>query len=107
MDTSSCKNGSGTAHNSSPSCVNMEGHSYVMIDGEIKDVPDLCRVNLMYPVPINVRNMSYKDVHDILADGFELQWHNFSYTEPYRTLSISLSVLNQPVGITQLNIISL
>uniref|UniRef100_A0A6N2L219 Protein kinase domain-containing protein n=1 Tax=Salix viminalis TaxID=40686 RepID=A0A6N2L219_SALVM len=40
MDTSSCTNGSGTAHNSCPSCVNMEGHSYVMVDGEIKDVPD-------------------------------------------------------------------
>uniref|UniRef100_A0A6N2MF62 Wall-associated receptor kinase galacturonan-binding domain-containing protein n=1 Tax=Salix viminalis TaxID=40686 RepID=A0A6N2MF62_SALVM len=74
MDTSSCKNGSGTAHNSSPSCVDMEGHSYVMVDGDNKDVPDLCRVNLMYPVPKNVTNMSYKDVHDILADGFELQW---------------------------------
>ncbi|KAF9663395.1 hypothetical protein SADUNF_Sadunf17G0045400 [Salix dunnii] len=77
MDTSSCKNSSGTAHNSSPSCVNMEGHSYVMVGGydkEIKDVPDLCRVNLMYTVPKNVRNMSYTDVHDILADGFELQW---------------------------------
>uniref|UniRef100_A0A6N2M1K9 Protein kinase domain-containing protein n=1 Tax=Salix viminalis TaxID=40686 RepID=A0A6N2M1K9_SALVM len=71
MDTSSCKNGSGTAQNSSPSCVNMEGHSYVMVDGLMKDVPDLCRVNLMYAVPKNVRNMSYTDVHDILADGFE------------------------------------
>uniref|UniRef100_A0A6N2LKK4 Protein kinase domain-containing protein n=1 Tax=Salix viminalis TaxID=40686 RepID=A0A6N2LKK4_SALVM len=81
MDTSSCKNGSGTAHNSSPSCVNMEGHSYVMVAGydrEIKDVPDLCRVNLMYTVPKNVTNMSYTDVHDILADGFELYWHNYS-----------------------------
>ncbi|KAF9663394.1 hypothetical protein SADUNF_Sadunf17G0045300 [Salix dunnii] len=76
MDTSSCKNGSGTAHNSSPSCVNMEGHSYVMVVGEINDVPDLCRVNLMYTVPKNVRNISYTDVHDILADGFELQWSN-------------------------------
>ncbi|KAG5226650.1 LEAF RUST DISEASE-RESISTANCE LOCUS RECEPTOR PROTEIN KINASE [Salix suchowensis] len=92
MDTSSCKNGSGTAHNSSPSCVNMEGHFYVMVGGyfkdvhELKDVPDLCRVNLMYMVPKNVKNMSYTDVHDILADGFELEWHNFSYydSEPYR-----------------------
>uniref|UniRef100_A0A6N2KHB5 Protein kinase domain-containing protein n=1 Tax=Salix viminalis TaxID=40686 RepID=A0A6N2KHB5_SALVM len=89
MDTSSCKNGSGTAHNSSPSCVNMEGHSYVMVDGLMKDVPklndvpDLCRVNLMYTVPKNVTNMSYTDVHDILADGFELQWYIYSYTEPY------------------------
>ncbi|KAF9663080.1 hypothetical protein SADUNF_Sadunf17G0001300 [Salix dunnii] len=46
-DTSSCKNGSGTAYNSSPSCVNMEGHSYVMVGGLIKDVPDSCRVNLI------------------------------------------------------------
>uniref|UniRef100_A0A6N2LKC3 Uncharacterized protein n=1 Tax=Salix viminalis TaxID=40686 RepID=A0A6N2LKC3_SALVM len=63
----------------------MEGHSYVMVDGEIKDVPDLCRVNLMCTLPKNVRNMSYTDVHDILADGFELQWHSYSTdsTEPY------------------------
>uniref|UniRef100_A0A6N2LK27 Protein kinase domain-containing protein n=1 Tax=Salix viminalis TaxID=40686 RepID=A0A6N2LK27_SALVM len=87
MDTYSCKNGSGTAYNSSPSCVNMEGHSYVMVGEHIPavDVPDLRCVNLMYIVPKNVRNMSYTDVHDILADGFELQWHNFSYydSEPY------------------------
>ncbi|KAG5226627.1 L-type lectin-domain containing receptor kinase [Salix suchowensis] len=80
-DSSSCKNGSGTAQNSSPSCVNMEGHSYVMVDGEIKDVPDLCRVNLMYIVPKDVRNMSYTDVHDILADGLEFEWHG-TITEP-------------------------
>ncbi|KAG5226647.1 L-type lectin-domain containing receptor kinase [Salix suchowensis] len=91
MDTS-CKNGSGTAQNSSPSCVNMEGHSYVMVDGLMKDVPDLCRVSLMYTVQKNVRNMSYTDVHDILADGFELQWHNGTYSEPYRTSPLSLTL---------------
>ncbi|KAG5226648.1 L-type lectin-domain containing receptor kinase [Salix suchowensis] len=91
MDTSSCKNGSATAHNSSPSCVNMEGHSYVMVVGAFKDVPDLCRVNLMYTVPKNVRNMSYTDVHDILADGLEFEWHGtiteppLERTESYRT----------------------
>uniref|UniRef100_A0A6N2LY49 Protein kinase domain-containing protein n=1 Tax=Salix viminalis TaxID=40686 RepID=A0A6N2LY49_SALVM len=87
MDTYSCKNGSGTAHNSSPSCVNMEGHSYVMVDGydgEIKDVPDLCRVNLIYTVP--------QDVHDILADGFELRWYNYSYKRPYPGDLLSLFV---------------
>ena len=46
MDASSCKNGSGTAYYSSssssslssPSCVNMEGHSYVMVDGHVQDL---------------------------------------------------------------------
>jgi len=85
MDTSSCKNGSGTAYSSSssssissPSCVDMEGHSYVMIDGDIiNDVPDLCRIDLIYSVPKNMRNMSYTDVHDILVYGFELSWFYF------------------------------
>ncbi|KAL9380275.1 hypothetical protein Peur_025932 [Populus x canadensis] len=84
MDTSSCKNGSGTAYNSSPSssisspsCVDMEGHSYVMVGGQIQDVPDLCRINLIYSVPKNMRNMSYTDVHDILVHGFELSWFSF------------------------------
>eukprot|EP00258_Populus_trichocarpa_P028400 XP_024444419.1 uncharacterized protein LOC112324665 [Populus trichocarpa] len=78
MDTSSCKNGSGTAYISSPSCVNMEGHSYVMVDGDIiNDVPDLCRINLIYSVPKNMRNKSYTDVHDILVYGFELSWFSF------------------------------
>uniref|UniRef100_A0A6N2LYF8 Protein kinase domain-containing protein n=1 Tax=Salix viminalis TaxID=40686 RepID=A0A6N2LYF8_SALVM len=95
MDTSSCKNGSATAHNSSPNCVNMEGHSYVMVNvyvnREISDVPDLCRVNLMYVVPKNVRNMSYTDVHDILADGFEIEWYSgtYSYLFPYLLRSLS------------------
>ncbi|XP_061948430.1 rust resistance kinase Lr10-like [Populus nigra] len=116
MDASSCKNGSGTAYSSSssssissPSCVHMEGHSYVMVDGDIiKDVPDLCRIDLIYSVPKNMRNMKYTDVHDILVYGFELSWFDFCchygkenrcnldeatvknhscfYTEPYRTL---------------------
>jgi hypothetical protein len=126
MDTSSCKNGSGTAYSSSssssissPSCVDMEGHSYVMVDGQIQDVPDLCRINLIYYVPKNMTNMSYTDVHDILVYGFELSWFNFCcyndivsrcnldeatvkkhyclqddyFTKPYRTyLSLSLSL---------------
>jgi len=81
MDASSCKNGSGTAYNSSssssissPSCVDMEGHSYVMVDGQIQDVPDLCSINLIYSVPKNMTNTSYTDVHDILVYGFELSW---------------------------------
>jgi len=84
MDTSSCKNGSGTAYSSSssssissPSCVDMEGHSYVMVDGQIQDVPDLCSINLIYSVPKNMTNMSYTDVHDILVYGFELSWLYF------------------------------
>jgi len=85
MDASSCKNGSGTTYSSSssssissPSCVDMEGHSYVMVDGHIiKDVPDLCRINLIYYVPKNMRNMTYTDVHDILVYGFELSWFSF------------------------------
>jgi len=78
MDTSSCKNGSGTAYISSPSCVDMEGHSYVMVDGDIiNDVPNLCRINLIYSVPKNMRNKSYIDVHDILVYGFELSWFSF------------------------------
>ncbi|KAF9663072.1 hypothetical protein SADUNF_Sadunf17G0000500 [Salix dunnii] len=93
METSSCKTGSGTAYNSSPSCVNMEGHSYVMVGGLIKDLPDLCRVNLMYIVQKNVRNMSYTDVHDILADGFELSW-SAGTSGPYGTYQLdSLSNL--------------
>jgi len=83
MDTS-CKNGSGNAYNSSssssissPSCVNMEGLSYVMVDGHVQDVPDLCRINLIYSVPKNIRNMTYTDVHDILVYGFELSWFSF------------------------------
>jgi len=84
MDASSCKNGSGTTYNSSssssissPSCVNMEGHSYVMVGEDIQDVPELCRINLIYSVPKNMRNMSYTDVHDILVYGFELSWFSF------------------------------
>ncbi|KAG5222020.1 L-type lectin-domain containing receptor kinase [Salix suchowensis] len=88
-DTSSCKKGSGTAYNSSPGCVNMEGHSYVMVDGLRKDVPDSCRVNLMYAAQKNMTNMSYTDVHDILADGFELQWSKDTHdSQLYRTITI-------------------
>ena len=86
LDTSSCKNGSSTAYNSSssssissPSCIK-EGHSYVIIgDVNLQDLPDLCRINLIYIVPgfllsENKTNMSYIDVHDVLVHGFELSW---------------------------------
>jgi hypothetical protein len=119
MDTSSCKNGSGTAYNSSssssissPSCVDMEGHSYVMVVRQIQYIPDLCRINLIYPVSENMRNTTYTDVHDILVYGFELSWFSFCcstenrcnldeatvkkydcfnhYTEPYRRYCIMI-----------------
>jgi hypothetical protein len=86
LDTSSCKNGSSTAYNSSssssissPSCIK-EGHSYVIVDNrQLQDLPDLCRINLIYNVPRfllpeNMTNMSYIDVHDALVHGFELSW---------------------------------
>ena len=87
LDTSSCKNGSSTAYNSSssssissPSCIK-EGHSYVIIgnNAHLQDLPDLCRINLIYSVPgfllpENRTNMSYIDVHDVLVHGFELSW---------------------------------
>ncbi|KAG5226298.1 LEAF RUST DISEASE-RESISTANCE LOCUS RECEPTOR PROTEIN KINASE [Salix suchowensis] len=93
METSSCKNGNGTANHSSPSCVNMEGYSYVLVEWwHIQDVPDLCRVNLMYTVPkklITQKKLMYTDVHDILADGMELEWSAgfINLKEPYRTSS--------------------
>ncbi|KAF9663391.1 hypothetical protein SADUNF_Sadunf17G0045000 [Salix dunnii] len=68
MDTSSCKNSSGTAHNSSPSCVNMEGHSYVMVSGHIKDVPDLCRVSTGYFVQSRVQEDDYRANNTKLSD---------------------------------------
>ena len=87
LDTSSCKNGSSTAYNSSssssissPSCIK-EGHSYVIIGNNayLQDLPDLCRINLIYRVPRfllpeNRISMSYIDVHDVLVHGFALSW---------------------------------
>uniref|UniRef100_A0A6N2LJ45 non-specific serine/threonine protein kinase n=1 Tax=Salix viminalis TaxID=40686 RepID=A0A6N2LJ45_SALVM len=110
INISSCKNGSIY----SPSFRHMEGYSYVMagyrywmVDhyvmvGEIAEVPDLCRIDLIYEPPLlsqleNITNLSLIDVHDItnmslievhdilanmslievhdiLAYGFELSW---------------------------------
>uniref|UniRef100_A0A6N2ND53 Protein kinase domain-containing protein n=1 Tax=Salix viminalis TaxID=40686 RepID=A0A6N2ND53_SALVM len=42
---------SGTAYKSSPSCVNMEGHSYVMVGGLIEDLPDLCSMGSSFNGP--------------------------------------------------------
>ncbi|KAF9679252.1 hypothetical protein SADUNF_Sadunf07G0120700 [Salix dunnii] len=86
VNTSSCKNGSIY----SPSFRHMEGYSYVMVSyymvdghyemvGEIAEVPNLCRIDLIYAPPSyfqleNITNMSLIEVHDILAYGFELSW---------------------------------
>jgi len=91
VDASSCKNGSSlfnsTSNTSSPSSHNMEGtYSYVFIAYPytyyLRDIPDLCHVNLMYHAsftfldqPTNETNIiSYKDVHDSLLYGFDLSW---------------------------------
>jgi hypothetical protein len=95
VDASSCKNGStllnSTSNISSPSSQN---YSYVFIaysyyyyyDSigylQLRDIPDLCHVNLMYPThftfldqPTNETNIiSYKDVHDSIVYGFDLSW---------------------------------
>uniref|UniRef100_A0A6N2LP00 Wall-associated receptor kinase galacturonan-binding domain-containing protein n=1 Tax=Salix viminalis TaxID=40686 RepID=A0A6N2LP00_SALVM len=81
VNTSSCKNGSIY----SPSFRHMEGYSYVMVgevfatSSDIGEVPDLCRIDLIYEPPssiqpVNITNMSLIEVHDILAYGFELSW---------------------------------
>ena len=93
VDASSCKNGStlfNSASNiSSPSSHNMEGYSYVLIvpssvltdSYSLRDIPDLCHVNLMYLAsstfdqPKNwTNNISYIDVHDSIVYGFDLSW---------------------------------
>ncbi|KAL9377415.1 hypothetical protein Peur_028750 [Populus x canadensis] len=87
VDASSCKNGStlfnSTSNISSPSSHNMEGnYSYVLTGSYyMRFMPDLCHVNLMYPVsftfdqPKNWTNIiSYKDVHDSIVYGFDLSW---------------------------------
>ncbi|KAG5226601.1 LEAF RUST DISEASE-RESISTANCE LOCUS RECEPTOR PROTEIN KINASE [Salix suchowensis] len=67
VNTSSCNNGS--------------VYSYVMagVYVEIAELPDLCRIDLIYAAPSvsqlqNITNMSLIEVHDILAYGFELSW---------------------------------
>ncbi|KAF9663380.1 hypothetical protein SADUNF_Sadunf17G0043800 [Salix dunnii] len=67
VNTSSCNNGS--------------VYTYVIAGGdvEIAEVPDLCRIDLIYEAPSvfqlqNITNMSLIEVQDILAYGFELSW---------------------------------
>jgi len=86
VDASSCKNGStlfnSTSNISSPSSHNMEGYSYVFngYNLYLRDIPDLCHVNLMYPVSFtfdqlkNRTNISYIDVRDSILYGFDLSW---------------------------------
>ncbi|XP_034923476.1 LEAF RUST 10 DISEASE-RESISTANCEUS RECEPTOR-LIKE PROTEIN KINASE-like 2.4 isoform X2 [Populus alba] len=76
VDASSCKNGS-TLFNSH----NMEGYSsYVLIESSVGDIPDLCRVNLMYYAPFtfqpkNWTNISsIEEVRDNILYGFDLSW---------------------------------
>jgi hypothetical protein len=67
----------------------MEGYSYVLIvpssvfndSYSLRDIPDLCHVNLMYLAsstfdqPKNwTNNISYRDVHDSIVYGFDLSW---------------------------------
>ncbi|XP_034896887.2 LEAF RUST 10 DISEASE-RESISTANCEUS RECEPTOR-LIKE PROTEIN KINASE-like 2.4 isoform X2 [Populus alba] len=75
VDASSCKNGS-TLFNSH----NMEGYSsYVFFGCSLGDIPDSCRVNLMYDAPStfqpkNWTNISCIEVRDIILQGFDLSW---------------------------------
>jgi hypothetical protein len=92
VDASSCKNGrtlfNSTSNISSPSSQN---YSYVFIASSdyydsigyhrVRDIPDLCHVNLMYPAPFTFHQLknetniiSYKDVQDSIVYGFDLSW---------------------------------
>jgi len=82
VSTSSCKNGSISSNSSR----HVEGYSYVMVtkDMYVADVPDLCRINLIYDPTLftqqkNITNMSLIDVQDILASGFDIAWEQDEY----------------------------
>jgi len=106
VDASSCKNGStlfnSTSNISSPSSQN---YSYVFIPNylsyyydsigyhRLRDIPDLCHVNLMYPASFTFHdqpkywtNISYIDVHDSILYGFHLSWFRACCDFPKKNL---------------------
>ncbi|XP_057508058.1 rust resistance kinase Lr10-like isoform X2 [Actinidia eriantha] len=52
-------------------------YSYVLVGNvRIEDIPNLCSVGVVAPISgINKQNISFSDIHNGLAHGFELQWY--------------------------------
>jgi len=128
VDASSCKNGSNLFNSASNiSSPSSQNYSYVFIANShsyydyydsigyyyMRDIPDLCHVNLMYPAPYtfdqpkNETNIiSYIDVHHSIVYGFDLSWSGAccdsvkenpcklatnGYCSTFSSLSLSLS----------------
>ncbi|PSS34256.1 Rust resistance kinase [Actinidia chinensis var. chinensis] len=52
-------------------------YSYVLVgDVSLADIPNLCSVDVVAPFSsINEQNISFSDIHNELAHGFELRWY--------------------------------
>ncbi|GFY81849.1 hypothetical protein Acr_02g0000890 [Actinidia rufa] len=52
-------------------------YSYVLVgDVRLADIPNLCSVDVVAPFSsINEQNISFSDIHNGLAHGFELRWY--------------------------------
>ncbi|KAJ6419131.1 hypothetical protein OIU84_029274 [Salix udensis] len=72
VDTGTCLNGAKSSN------VSVSKHSYVNVGGmKASDLKELCRLERMTLLPAkDYRNMSFKEIHSLLAYGFELSWHN-------------------------------
>ncbi|XP_024031364.1 rust resistance kinase Lr10 [Morus notabilis] len=84
IDTSSCTNGA---------LSQSKRHTYVVVNGSssVSDMVDSCGVELMAMVTrlgnINGSNVSFMDVHNELAFGFELSWSAGAVPRPTETKS--------------------
>lgn len=82
IDTSSCTNGA---------LSQSKRHTYVVVNGSssVSDMVDSCGVELMAMVTrlgnINGSNVSFMDVHNELAFGFELSWSAGAVPRPTET----------------------
>ncbi|PSS34254.1 RING-H2 finger protein like [Actinidia chinensis var. chinensis] len=63
----------------SSSNLSQRQYSYVLVGNvRLADIPNLCNVDMVAPVSgINKQNISFSDIHNGLAHGFELSWFTY------------------------------
>ncbi|KAJ4832541.1 hypothetical protein Tsubulata_000102 [Turnera subulata] len=78
VDTAPCTNGSLLYHVSNSSVSQFKTHSYIIVEGmKASDLMESCRVDMVMLLPNkHYKNMSYKDIHNDLAYGFDISWYN-------------------------------
>ncbi|KAJ4839330.1 hypothetical protein Tsubulata_029965 [Turnera subulata] len=95
VDTAPCTDGLQVSNSSVP---HTRTRSYINVGGmNASDLMESCRIDILTLLPAgnDYKHMSFKEIHNQLAYGFELSWYN-TYCPEYCTMGCFVDHKNRP-----------